>query len=102
MSHTIIEQNGSVLTVKPEGRVDTETSPILEKEIQPYLDGVTEVIMDFERVEYISSGGLRLLLATEQKLEEHDGSLKLIHANEYIIEILEMMGFMDVIDVIID
>ena len=92
MTNTIFEKNGSILTVKPEGRLDTATSPELEKEITPYLEEAQNVVMDFERVEYLSSGGLRLLLAIEQKMTDKGGGLKLIHVNQYIFEVLEMMG----------
>ena len=81
MADTVFEKDGDRLTVKPEGRLDTATSPILEREVQEHLDGVQELIMDFEKVEYISSGGLRVLLATEQTIENRDGSMKVIHAN---------------------
>ena len=99
MSATVFEKKGTLLTVKPEGRLDTTTSPVLESELRQYLDGVQEVIMDFTGVEYISSGGLRVLLATEQLLENRGGSMKLIHVNEHIIEIFELVGFMDVVNV---
>lgn len=92
MTNTIFEKNGTLLAVKPEGRLDTATSPELEKEITTYLEEAQNVVMDFERVEYLSSGGLRLLLALEQKMADKGGSLKLIHVNEYILEVLEMMG----------
>ena len=95
MTNTIFEKNGSLLTVKPEGRLDTATSPELEKEITSYLEGVQNIVMDFERVEYLSSGGLRLLLTLEQKMIDQGGGLKLIHVNEYIFEVLEMMGMMN-------
>lgn len=99
MANTIFEKNGSLLTIKPEGRLDTATSPELEKEITPYLEGVQNIVMDFERVEYLSSGGLRLLLALEQKMTDQGGGLKLIHVNEYIFEVLEMMGMLDEITI---
>ena len=99
MSATVFEKKGTLLTVKPEVRLDTTTSPVLESELRQYLDGVQEVIMDFTGVEYISSGGLRVLLATEQLLENRGGSMKLIHVNEHIIEIFELVGFMDVVNV---
>ncbi|MBQ6374074.1 MAG: STAS domain-containing protein [Clostridia bacterium] len=99
MSATVYEKNGSTLTVKPEGRLDTATSPVLERELQERLDGVQEIIMDFEKVEYISSGGLRVLLTVEQTMEARDGSLRLIHVNENIIEIFDLVGFMDVVTV---
>ena len=95
MTNTIFEKNGSLLTVKPEGRLDTATSPELEKEITSDLEGVQNIVMDFERVEYLSSGGLRLLLTLEQKMIDQGGGLKLIHVNEYIFEVLEMMGMMN-------
>ena len=99
MSATIFDKNGSLLTVKPDGRLDTATSPVLEKELQPYLDGIQNVVMDFEKVDYISSGGLRVLLAIEQQMEDRGGGLRLIHVNENIIEIFELVGFMDVVTV---
>ena len=100
MSATGFEKNGSVLTVRPEGRLDTAASPVLERELQQRLDGVTEVVMDFAKVEYISSGGLRVLLAAEQLLEEKGGGLRVIHVNENILEIFELVGFMDVVTVV--
>ncbi len=100
MSATGFEKNGSVLTVRPEGRLDTAASPVLERELQQRLDGVTEVVMDFAKVEYISSGGLRVLLAAEQLLEEKGGGLRVIHVNGNILEIFELVGFMDVVTVV--
>ncbi|MBQ9008486.1 MAG: STAS domain-containing protein [Clostridia bacterium] len=99
MLETTYVKQGNTLTVKPTGRLDTLTSPMLEKEMQQYLDGITNVIMDFENLEYLSSGGLRLLLATEKLMEERGGCLEVIHANEYIIEVFAMVDFMDVIKV---
>ena len=99
MSATVFEKQGSQLTVKPEGRLDTATSPILESEMQPYLDTVQDVVMDFTKVEYISSGGLRLMLTTDQQLESRGGSMKIIHVNENILEIFSLVGFTDIITV---
>ena len=99
MSDTIFQKQGSHLTVKPVGRLDTATSPVLEKEMQAWLDGTVHITMDFSRVDYISSGGLRVLLSTEQLLEERGGELRLIHVNRHIIDIFEMVGFMDVVKV---
>ena len=99
MSTTIYEKQGNRLTVKPEGRLDTVTSPELEKELQQFLDGVQEITMDFEKVEYISSGGLRLLLATQQQMEDRGGSMRLIHVNALVLDIFDLVGFMDVVTV---
>ncbi|MBR6707318.1 MAG: STAS domain-containing protein [Clostridia bacterium] len=99
MSDAVFEKNGTVLTVRPEGRLDTATSPELEREMRQRLDGIAEVIMDFSKLEYISSGGLRLLLAIEQLLGPRGGGLKVVHANQYILEIFGMIGFENVITV---
>ena len=60
---------------------------------------MTEIIIDVERVEYISSGGLRVLLAAEQEMEDRDGQMKVIHVNEHIMKILDITGFLDIITV---
>ena len=102
MSDTSFEKQGSTLTVKPKGRLDLISSPVLEKELKEQMDGVQELIMDFTDVEYISSGGLRVLLAVEQELVKKDGSMKVIHANDYIREVFELVGFTDVVNVVQD
>ncbi len=99
MSGTVFEKKGALLTIRPEGRLDTAASLDLNEELAAQLDGVTEIIMDFEKVEYIASSGLRVLLTAEQKMEECGGKMKLIHVNEYIIAIFDLVGFMDVITV---
>ena len=102
MAGTVFEKEGTLLTVRPDGRLDTATSPVLEKEMEQYLDGVQHIVMDFEKVDYISSGGLRVLLVAEQKMEARGGGVKLIHVNEYIIGVFDLVGFLDVIEVVRD
>ena len=99
MSNTIFEKQGTTLMVKPQGRLDTATSPVLEQEMQQYLDGVLNVTMDFADVEYISSGGLRVLLSTDQILEDRGGNLRVIHVNEHILEVFQLVGFMEIVNV---
>lgn len=99
MSTTIFEKQGTNLTVKPQGRLDTATSLVLEREMQQYLDGVLNVTMDFADVEYISSGGLRVLLSTDQILEDRGGNLRVIHVNEHILEVFQLVGFMEIVNV---
>ena len=81
-----------------EGRLDTVTAPELEKELKESLDGVTELVLDFAKLEYISSAGLRVLLAT-QKIMNRQGGMKLIHVNETIMEIFEVTGFSDILTI---
>ena len=91
-----IEQtkNGSALTIAPEGYLDTATAPELKAVLDTALAGVTELTLDFEKLEYISSSGLRLLLFA-QKAMDRQGSMKVIHANETVMEIFEVTGFSD-------
>ena len=91
-------QNGTELTVALEGRLDTTTSPELEADLKNSLDGVESLILDFAKLEYISSAGLRVLLST-QKLMNRQGSMKLLHVGEVIMEIFEVTGFTDILTI---
>ena len=82
------------LTVALEGRLDTATSPQLESELNSALPGVTSLVFDLEKLEYISSAGLRVLLSA-QKVMNRQGEMKLLHVNDVVNEILEVTGFTD-------
>ena len=87
-----------VLTIALEGRLDTNTAPDLEKELKESTEGITELILDLEKLEYISSAGLRVLLAA-QKTMAKKGGMKLIHVNDLIMEILDVTGFVDILEI---
>ncbi len=86
------------LTVTLEGRLDTTTAPQLEMELKSSLDGVTMLVMDFEKLEYISSAGLRVLLSV-QKIMNKQGGMKVIHVSDVINEIFEVTGFSDILNI---
>ena len=90
--------NATALTVTLTGRLDTTTAPDLEKELKASLDGVTELTFDLAGLEYISSAGLRVLLSA-QKTMNRQGTMKLTHVNETIMEIFEVTGFSDILTV---
>ena len=90
--------NASELTVSLAGRLDTITSPELEKELKEALPGVTELTLDLEQLEYISSAGLRVLLAA-QKIMKQQGRMKLIHVNAAIMDVFDVTGFVDILDI---
>ena len=81
-----------------EGRLDTMTAPDLEKDFKESLDGIIDLTLDFEKLEYISSAGLRVLLSA-QKTMNKQGEMKLIHVNETIMEIFEVTGFSDILNI---
>ena len=91
-------KEGSTLTMKVSGRLDTMTAPQLESEITGHLDGITEFIMDFTDLEYISSAGLRVLLVTS-KMMKGKGRFVIRNINETVREIFEVTGFLDFLTV---
>lgn len=89
---------GTKLTLAVEGRLDTTTAPQLEAELKSSLDGVTELTLDFEKLEYLSSAGLQVLLAA-QKVMNKQGSMVVLHVNETIQEVFEVTGFVDILTI---
>ena len=81
-----------------EGRLDTVTSPFLEAELKDALEGVSELTLDFEKLEYISSAGLRVLLAAQKEMNKR-GTMKVTHVGETIMEIFEVTGFSDILTI---
>ena len=94
----IKNKDGSRLTLALEGRLDTTTAPQLEAELKASMDGVTELDMDFEKLEYLSSAGLRVLLAA-QKVMNRQGKMTIYHVNETIHEVYEVTGFIDILTI---
>ncbi len=86
------------LTVYLEGRLDTTTAPQLEESMKENISDVSELIMDFEKLEYISSAGLRVLLSC-QKIMSKQGSMKVVHVSDLIKEIFEVTGFIDILTI---
>ena len=81
-----------------EGRLDTTTAPDLETELKEILEGAASLTLDFDKLEYISSAGLRVLLAA-QKIMNKQGEMKVIHVGETIMEIFEVTGFSDILTI---
>ena len=90
--------NGTTLRVALEGRLDTTTAPQLEAELKASLDGITELDLDFEKLEYLSSAGLRVLLAA-QKTMNKQGTMVIHHVNETIHEVFEVTGFINILTI---
>lgn len=90
--------DGATLTLALEGRLDTTTTPQLESEVRSSLTGVTELRLDFTALEYISSAGLRVVLAA-QKIMNQQGRMVVLNPNEYVMEVLEVTGFSDVLTI---
>lgn len=89
---------GTTLAVQLEGRLDTTTSPKLEEELRGSIDGMTSPMIDFEKLEYISSAGLRVLLSM-QKIMNKQGEMLLKNVSETIMEVFEVTGFSDILSI---
>lgn len=90
--------DGNKLVIALEGRLDTSTAPNLEAELKSSLDGVEELVLDFTKLEYISSAGLRVVLGA-QKTMTKQGEMKLTGVNDEVMEVFEITGFVDILTI---
>lgn len=88
----------TVLAIVLEGRLDTTTAPRLEAELRQSLNGITRLELDFAALEYISSAGLRVLLAA-QKVMNKQGEMIIYNVNETVMEVFEITGFTDILTI---
>ncbi len=88
------KSDNGIVTMALEGRLDTTTAPQLEAELKEALSDATGICFDFEKLEYISSAGLRVLLAVHKQMKAK-GGMELCHVNEAIMEVFDVTGFTD-------
>ena len=86
------------LTFTVAGRLDTSTAPELETTLKTSYDGITELVFDLQKLEYISSAGLRVLLSA-QKVMNKQGSMVIRGASEEVMEIFDVTGFVDILTI---
>jgi len=91
-------KDGEQLKIALTGRLDTTTAPQLEAELKESITGIKDLTLDFSGLEYISSAGLRVLLAA-QKIMQKQGKMKICNVNETIAEVFEITGFSDVLTI---
>ena len=91
-------QEDTSLVLALVGRLDTVTAPALEAEVSNSLDGVTQLVMDFEKLDYISSAGLRVLLSAQKRMNKQ-GSMTVKNVNADIREVFEITGFCDILTI---
>ena len=93
-----IKRNGEAATIEVAGRLDTTTAPALDKIINEDITEVKDLILDLNGLEYISSAGLRVLLGAQKKMQKI-GSMKVKNVCEDVMEVFEMTGFADILDI---
>ena len=91
-------KEGDKLTIIPEGRIDTVTAPEFSKAIDDNIAGIKDLVIDFEKLEYISSAGLRVLLSTQKNMSKV-GSMKLINVSDVIMDVFNITGFVDILTI---
>lgn len=92
------ELKGTELTIALEGRLDTTTAPQLESELNETIDKLTRLVIDMEKLSYISSAGLRVLLKA-QKIMNKQGIMLIKNVNQEIKDIFEVTGFNDILNI---
>ena len=91
--------DGSTLVLALEGRLDTTTAPQLENELKVSLYDTKALTLDMEKLEYLSSAGLRVLLAAQKQMQKQQGNMVIVNVNEIIMEVFEVTGFVDIITI---
>ena len=89
-------KNAENLNVSLEGRLDTITAPEFERFLNENLEGVAQLVIDCAKLAYISSAGLRVLLSAHKKMK---GAMKLMNVCELVMEVFEMTGFADILEI---
>ena len=92
------ELNGADLKISLEGRLDTMTAPELEAELNKSMAGAESLTLDFSKLDYISSAGLRVLLSAH-KVMSAKGGMKVTNVNEIVREVFEVTGFADILTI---
>ena len=93
-----IRRTGTELTAAIEGRLDTLTAPELEERLEPELDGTKKLVLDLSALEYISSAGLRVLLAAAKTMEEQ-GEMTVRNVCRDVMDVFELTGFADFLNI---
>ena len=87
-------KNNGILTVTLDGRLDTTTAPELDNFLSENYESAASIVIDCEKLSYISSAGLRVLLSAQKKMK---GAMKLKNVCELVMEVFEMTGFADIL-----
>ena len=98
MLEILKKSEDSTLTVSVIGKLDTVTAPTLEAELQSCIDGVKKLVLNFEKLEYISSAGLRVLLSAQKKMNL-SGEMKIINVCSAVMDVFDITGFTEILTI---
>ncbi len=94
------EVNGSEVIIYVDGRLDTVTSPQLMEEIEKIIPSADKIILDIEKIEYVSSAGLRVFLAADNNMRKKDGELNMRNVPGSVMDVFEMTGFSNALNIL--
>ncbi|MEE3467192.1 MAG: STAS domain-containing protein [Eubacterium sp.] len=94
------EENEKEVVILVEGKLDTNSSPQLTEEISKYLGSAEKVILDLEKLDYVSSAGLRVFVMADQQMEANGGVLNVKNVTRDIMDIFEMTGFDNMLTIV--
>lgn len=97
MNITKSAENDKV-TIAITGRLDTNTAPQLEAELKQSLEGTNKLVLDFTKLEYVSSAGLRVILAAQKQMNKQ-GSMVITNVKPTVMEVFEITGFVDILTI---
>ncbi|MCD8145873.1 MAG: STAS domain-containing protein [Clostridiales bacterium] len=92
------QHQGNKLTIALEGRLDTTTSPELSAVLDAELDGVADLLIDMEKLAYLSSAGLRVILAAQKRMNRQ-GRMTVAHVCDNIMDVFKMTGFLSILTI---
>ncbi len=97
---TIVKtKNGEELVIAPEGMLDTANAPAFDAEMEAAVAETTKLVLDFAKVQYISSSGLRVLLKAQKKVAA-SGEMKLVNVSAAVKEVFELTGFTNILTIV--
>lgn len=88
-----VEEEAGFHVVTLEGRMDASTTPVVEKKLASLLAASSKVLIDFSKVSYLSSAGMRFLLSSTKKMSAKEGQIAFFGMSDEVIEIIKMAGF---------
>ncbi len=95
-----VDEVGDIKVVRIAGNLDTQTSPVTQEQLTQLIqDGATKILLDFEKLNYISSSGLRVLLVAHKRLEGNSGQVRICNPNTMVQEVFDTSGFSEIFSV---
>lgn len=94
-----LEETDHKKIVRLQGKIDAMSTPNLEKKLMPLIDKERKILVDFSKVEYLSSAGMRLLLSVTRKMKAKEGMIVFFGINDEVSEIIKMAGFEKILSI---